>query len=659
MASIIRPMNEPSTSAERTSANAPGGKDRRFLLGLLTVVIVQIGLIAYFEPLDLIFDEAPNNWIDYDTHIEQTWRVTEALDGWGKSWAYDPYLLAGYPNGTIFDADNKGWELWTFALWKLGVPRGTAFNLFILLAHVLLPWVIFAAARLFGLDKNQALVAASMAMTLWFFDAFSRWTWWVGMTAYGFAAYLFMLPLALLYAYLKHKKWRHVISLAVVMSLGHLVHPYMFVVLVFPMLALYGRAFRGLGVKHQLALWGVVLTVIATNIYWLAVSVRFWHYILNSAFYCQSTLVYLWSDYFGLLKEPLVTGVLLSVTSFRFIYLAAAIAMLVVWRKNRDDRFMPFTVGIASMLALAYLGGYNLAFSQIQPYRHVMPAMYLTLIPAAVLATDLVRKQVFKGLPRLSYALFAVVLLVAGGAMARDILYFVPDALPAPEYTPADAHQLKTLNPDAKVEEVLGRQMPMIHEPAFPDFGDIADWLLEHDKGQGRVLVEWWILGEHLTWRSKSQILGGFLERNLEHAAANIYRRREERTLTKEEVRQYFEDYAVGLVIVTHRYDWLENEFADLLEPVGFIPPIHRFYRPKVDVTFFAENDGVVKASLNKLEVTGTDPDKDVVLRYHWLETFICQEGCTIEKEPMPLDPVGFIRIKAPHPADFTIVNGY
>jgi len=47
------------------------------------------------------------------------------------------------------------------------------------------------------------------------------------------------------------------------------------------------------------------------------------------------------------------------------------------------------------------------------------------------------------------------------------------------------------------------------------------------------------------------------------------------------------------------------------------------------------------------------------VLRFHWLETFVCRPDCRLRREPVDADPVGFIRVEAPHPADFVIENGY
>ena len=62
---------------------------------------------------------------------------------------------------------------------------------------------------------------------------------------------------------------------------------------------------------------------------------------------------------------------------------------------------------------------------------------------------------------------------------------------------------------------------------------------------------------------------------------------------------------------------------------------------------------------MNRIEVTDTNPGEDIVLRFHWLDNFICKPECKVAREPMDNDAVGFIRVPAPHPVDFTIENGY
>jgi predicted acyltransferase len=67
--------------------------------------------LLYFLPPRVLLSRQPVSGQELDTHVVQTFRVVEALERHGKSWAYDPQLLAGCPQGVIFDADNKAWEL--------------------------------------------------------------------------------------------------------------------------------------------------------------------------------------------------------------------------------------------------------------------------------------------------------------------------------------------------------------------------------------------------------------------------------------------------------------------------------------------------------------------------------------------------------------------
>ncbi len=66
-----------------------------------------------------------------------------------------------------------------------------------------------------------------------------------------------------------------------------------------------------------------------------------------------------------------------------------------------------------------------------------------------------------------------------------------------------------------------------------------------------------------------------------------------------------------------------------------------------------------MEAGLNAVRVTGSDPGEELVLRFHWIDTFVCRPGCEAVMEPVAGDPVGFVRIPAPHPADLVVENGY
>ena len=89
----------------------------------------------------------------------------------------------------------------------------------------------------------------------------------------------------------------------------------------------------------------------------------------------------------------------------------------------------------------------------------------------------------------------------------------------------------------------------------------------------------------------------------------------------------------------------------------GFVDGF-RIYRVQANFRLM-KGRGKVRASVNRLEVTDSKKNKDVVLRYHWMETLRCTPDCTIEREAVEGDRVGFIRVPAPHPRDFVIENAY
>ena len=125
--------------------------------------------------------------------------------------------------------------------------------------------VMFVSARLFGLARRGALLAAGMGSLLWFFDSFSHWCWWVGMVAYAFASYLCLLPLALFYRWLQDRRSWQAVAAALSLGLVHLVHPYSFFILAAPMLALWAYHWRRLGPRGHLAVLGIAATTVAMN----------------------------------------------------------------------------------------------------------------------------------------------------------------------------------------------------------------------------------------------------------------------------------------------------------------------------------------------------------------------------------------------------------
>ncbi|MBW2262945.1 MAG: hypothetical protein JRG91_13290 [Deltaproteobacteria bacterium] len=523
---------------------------------LAAVLLLHIALVLYFEPTDIILGPDPLSHRDFHTHAEQAWRVSEALDGWGKSWAYDVQLLAGYPNGTVFDADNKAWELWTYVLWKAGLERGTAFNLFVLLAHLLLPIVVVASARLFRLRWWTCTAAVLLASLMWFFDSLVHTCWWIGMQAFAIAGYLFLLPLALMHRYVEEGGWWRAALMGALLAAGHLVHPYIFIVLALPMLAIYIRGFKRMDRIRHAGIWAAAAFTIAANAYWIIVAFQFWHYVLDSGFFGSSTLSYIVSDYLGLLRDPTITGNMENRTAFRVLVIGMAATSLVIWRNKKDSRFLPFALGLGGLAALVYLGGYFWITQQVQPYRFLQPLAFMAVIPAAWFVEEAWTSNALRRLPKLAYAAAGLVALVALPYLARDVLYFMPDLGPG---TP-------TLEERKPVGERMGPEAAtQKHGPPYRRQGqrrdqvELAAWLEENFDGSGRILVENPSLGEFLAWRTDFEILGGFHMRNMAHTAAHFFRRHPAGNVSDRTLERYLKDYAVAVVIVTSKIPAFES----------------------------------------------------------------------------------------------------
>ena len=645
-----------------------------FRSALALVVLLHLVLILQVERNAPLFGGQPLSWIDLDTHAEQTWRVTDAMAQWGKPWCYDVKLLAGYPTGTVFDADNKGWELFTYLLWHYaGLNRATAFNLFVLVAHLLVAPVVYSSARLFRLGRWQALAATTMGLGVWFFDGLARWSWFSGAVSYAIVSYLFLWPVAMFYAFVRTGRWHWLVLASIVLAVGHLIHPAMFIVSVVPMVGLYARSARHMSRGRHVAVFAMAAFVVLVNAWWLVTAFRFAHYVTDHEPFFIATPWDLVLDMGELIDDLTRTGLIGNRTGFRMLAWLLGLAGL-VWmgksrwvraperhgsrksaaskseREGRDDRWLPLVLGVGFLLTLAYVLGNFWVLRQVQPYRNVVPAAMLATIPAGWWLGKLVEQGAFRGMSTMGRVAVAIVAFVAASHLARDVLYFLPENVPEVPALPTG----ETIDMTA-----FGypKHHDFRHEPPESHFRQVVSWVREHDHEPGRFLVEWWVMGEHLLAHTDAEVLGGFRQRNLQHHDANLFYRYPDGHVPDDVLEAYFRRYAVRWVIMSQQMPFFEHK-TKLLHLVATLDR-HRIYETTVPISYIRSGPGKVSAQMNRIEVRGSDPHRDVVLRFHWLETLRCEPGCQLRREPILNDSVGFLRIPAPHPVDFAVVNRY
>ena len=619
------------------------------------VILLHAALTQCFLPLSLVLGPEPIHGDDFDTHIGQTYKVLEGLQGWGRSWVYDPKLLAGQPEGTIFDGDNKAWELWTWVGVSLGASRELAFNSFVLAVFLAWPGLAFLGARLLGFSAGAAVLAAGLSSLGWFFDSFAHWVWWIGMVEYGAGTCFAIVPLALFYRFVRAPGLGLATGTAVALGAALIVHPYAFFILFAPMGCMYLAAARGFGRREHGLVAAIVAGCVALNLWWLLPAFAHWHYVLDSGFYAQAGPAFLVADFFDLLRDPSDTGVIGTRTGFRFLYLALSVAALVYWRRERDPRFVPFAALLGVCFALSYFAPFIPHARQIQPYRHALPLLFFAAVAAAGFVEHVLARRLLAGLPAAVNALLAVLAFGVVQHLAIQAAYFlpqlVPEARPLFDGTPALVNRYGFFN-NFKAHTHMFYGLP--RDPSFEaGIEDVERWVERRLPRGTRLLVDSMVLGERLAWKSHAEVMGGFELRNIDHSYANFFRRYGARRVDEATLEGYLRTFAISYVLLQRPRD----DIAKAERVLEAVPPIYPFhvYRSKLSDSKLLVNRGSVHASTNRIAVSGSDPNEDVVLSYHWHERLACLPRCRVVRQPNPLDRVGFIRVPAPHPERFVI----
>jgi hypothetical protein len=549
----------------------------------------------------------------------------------GRLWVYDPSVMAGYPLGaTVFDLDNVGTAV-LMAL--LPVSPAVAFNLVVWACLVLAPLVLWAAARLLGCTRDEA-VAATAAATIVTAAAI---TFRLGMFADFAGTYLVVLVVALAARHLAHPRLGSFLALVAVGSLGLALHVLVGVVALVPCAILaIGEIVRNprRAIFHVLA---VSLALVVLGFPWLLPFLRFAPVLgvdYPSRFFQTGTLVAAW-------------GTLTVLSGWYLLLLALAAAGFALWAR-RVPRLLAVAYAVwVVVLLLAGLQGSRIAFlSRLQPARLMLP-MSFALCPLAGVAAVAIGRRVLRAV---------------GGSERPAVL------LAALVFLPHLIITLRTVAPVGAIAATL---------PA--EARDFVTWVRSHTDRTARVMVEDRL---HQEQPPRDADLSGhpYFDGHFLAVLPQLTGREQIGGPYPEmPITPHTADFASGMFFGRPLAEWSPGDFAAQLErynigwiiawssaaltfldahpaiaePVDRLDPF-RMFRVRGRTSYFLAGSGTLQATYNRIDVADASA-AGVTLKYHWFPGFCSDPPLPVRPHAAPGLAAPFIAIENGTTRTFTL----
>ena len=628
------------------------------LITCIVIFLISAILITIFLAPGDILSNAPIYNDDYAMHFAQCISAKYFFLTYGKCWAYDPFYLAGFPNGALVNADNKAWELF-YVLFSPLLGYGLGFKAYVIIFLLGYPYLIYGAARNFTLSKEQSFIAAFFAIPLCYLSL-ARIFIYCGMVSYVFALFLSMYALSLFYKLLGEFSWKSYISVIIVTSLLFLMHILSLMHIVIPMAVLYLLNFRKLSCRQHVLIIIIPILVLLFNSYWLIPMAQFFPYKTTDpkqwefTFQIKNTLeplkVYLDQrktiDY----NFPELSQLHnLNNTFIDVVLLLFGASGFYIWYKEKKyNLLIPLLSGVIFIFIIAFYGSHTDFIAQFQPERFTVALSLLCIIPASVgifsAGNDLLRGK--KALSILFILCLAFILLYRPvikpfGIFLKYNYYGFNCTFPK---------QLKELL--VFLDNTTTRDGRILLE----DSEILSDHLIhEYYGGHLPALFPEYVRREYLcgprpmypikhSYASFTQ--GVLLEKNID-------------AYTLTQLKKVCDVYNVKWIIC-----WFQKSkkyFDQFPDYIVKLADIDKFavYEVKRKPSFFIKGAGTVHADYNRLELSNiVAEDNEIIISYHWMEKLKTLPKGTIEKDFLEGDPVGFIKIKNPQQS-LSIKNTY
>lgn len=621
-------------------------------LALIGIIAVSLLLVTVFLPPRAIFTDTPIYSDDYAMHFAQCRAVKKYISMFLSCWAYDPFYLAGMPNGTLGNADNKAWEIF-YLLFSGLLGEGFAFKAYVLLFFLLYPLFVYGAVKNFGFSRSAGLCAAVLGTLFFHLSLCINMVAW-GMVSYVFVCFFSLYVLSLWWRLLASFNMARCVQLAVCCSIMMMMHILAVAHLSIPMAVMYLYRARHLSLRKHLSLAAVMIVVVMLNGFWLVPVIDFfddkttrpenYEFTLQIKNIAEPLKVYIQQRRSTNHSVPALNN-----TLFETLILLCGCAGLYLWR-NKGQRILwhAFAAGIVFAFCIAYYGSHTGFLPPLQPERFTIPLSLLLLIPAGTMLPIIARK-VFRNI-RPFEMLFAVALAF--------VLLYQPVIRPFGIFYKNQLYHLRTEIP----QEVTA----------------LLDFIRLYTGREGRILLE---DSEYTRTRPGHQYYGGhypalfpeYVQREylcgprpmypVKHSYASftngVLFEKDVSAYSREELAQAFDLFNVKWIVAWSQPSRdMFSRFPDYITRIGEIDRVS-IYTVNRQPSFFLKGRGKLTADYNRIDLHDVEPENgEIIIAYHWMKKFRAVPDAVIEPVFLGGDPVGFIKVKNP-PRSFSIVNAY
>lgn len=560
----------------------------------------------------------------------------------GKLWGYDPSYCAGYADAFVW---NSCLPLHLAAKAFPHATTGRVYKYFYLAIGFAIPLILFVTA----IGAGAGIAGSSLAlwpMLLYVWHGEPANVMFAGNVA-SLTGYLFAVLTFVFYErFIKNPTWVNYLPLLILVPLTPMIHKLSVIILAFPAifsLLLYFRPKKLLWPSLGLCL--LLALTAAVNEFWLSPMMSLLKYkvIIDAIPSWASPGIDQIANDFGLGGR----------NGAKLLLLALGVAGFAVCTKKK--RFGGALAAAIFFFTFAYLGGDLELTKDLTPYRHIVAAFFILIVPIGALLTFLVERatKIITTVP--AY-------LMVGGAL---VLLSLPAAL-----------MVDMTNSYA----VLFKIHPLTGA-ALPNNNEIIDRIEHLTTREGRILLEdvnprlvvqdnsFFPFGPHMFAslpgvRTDREFIGGPYPRmSLKHHFADfqngVFLGKPLAEYDQDELAEAFRTYNIKWIIA-----WFDKsqQYFDA-DPARYrvldeIWPV-KFYEVNREPSFFLEGGGKALSAPNHIYLSEvTAPSGRAVIAYHWFEGLRTKPRRKLMRIERGRDPVGFIGIENP-PPEIELYNSY